>query len=312
MLTAMGGVVLVAPGPAEAQAPPPLAEVVKDLAPTGRLRAAINYGNPVLALRDPASGELRGVSVDLARELARRLAVDVTLVPFDAAGKVFEAARTGAWDIAFLAIDPVRAADIAFSPPYVLIEGTYMVPQASALKTIADVDREGVRIAVGRGSAYDLFLTRAITKAGLVRAPTSAAAVELFVRERLEAVAGVRQPLVDYAKTDPSVRVVEGRFMAIEQAMGTPKRRAAGLAYLESFIEEMKAGGLSPRRLHGIASRTPPSRLRASGNSGVSPGAAAHVNRLAALQHKPHIARWEGDLSQGERDACRQAEEPDV
>jgi polar amino acid transport system substrate-binding protein len=243
VLAAIVGLGFVAPRPAAAQAGQPAAEAVRDLAPTGKLRAAINTGNPVLAQRDAASGDLRGVSVDLARELARRLGVDVTLVPFDAAGKVFEAAKGGAWDVAFLAIDPVRAADIAFTAPYVLIEGTYMVPQASALKTISDVDREGVRIAVGKGSAYDLFLTRALKKAELVRAPTSAGAVELFVRERLEAAAGVKQPLVDYARTDPSVRVIEGRFMAIEQAMGTPRGRDAGLAYLDAFIEEMKASG---------------------------------------------------------------------
>ncbi|HKH97132.1 MAG TPA: ABC transporter substrate-binding protein [Beijerinckiaceae bacterium] len=243
VLAAIVGVGLVAPRPAAAQAVPPAPAVLKDLAPTGKLRAAINYGNPVLAQRNPASGDLRGVSVDLARELARRLGVEATLVPFDAAGKVFEAAKGGAWDVAFLAVDPVRAADIAFTAPYVLIEGTYMVPEASALKTIADVDREGVRIAVGRGSAYDLFLTRTIKKAELVRAPTSAGAVELFVREGLEAAAGVKQPLVDYARTDPSVRVIEGRFMAIEQAMGTPRGRDAGRAYLDAFVEEMKASG---------------------------------------------------------------------
>ena len=243
VLAAIVGVGLVFPRPAAAQAVPPAPVVLKDLAPTGKLRAAINYGNPVLAQRDPASADLRGVSVDLARELARRLGVEATLVPFDAAGKVFEAAKAGAWDVAFLAVDPVRAADIAFTAPYVLIEGTYMVPQASPLKTIADVDRDGLRIAVGRGSAYDLFLTRTIKKAELVRAPTSAGAVKLFVREGLEAAAGVKQPLVDYARTDPSVRVIEGRFMAIEQAMGTPRGRDAGLAYLDAFIEEMKASG---------------------------------------------------------------------
>jgi polar amino acid transport system substrate-binding protein len=228
---------------AKAQGAAPAPEAVKDLAPTGKLRAAINYGNPVLAQRDAASGDLRGVSVDLARELAGRLRVEVALVPFDAAGKVFEAATAGAWDIAFLAVDPVRAADIAFTAPYVLIEGTYMVPQDSRPRAVEDVDREGVRVAVGKGSAYDLYLTRALKKAELVRTATSAAAMELFVRERLEAAAGVKQPLVEFAKTNPNVRVLEGRFMAIEQAMGTPRGRDAGLAYLNAFIEEMKAGG---------------------------------------------------------------------
>ena len=163
---------------------PPAAHA--DLAPTGRLRAAINLGNPVLAQRDSATGEPRGVSVDLARELGRRLALPVELITYDAAGQVFEALKTGAWDIAFLAIDPARATEIAFTAPYVVIEGTYLVPAESPLRTIEDVDREGVRVAVGDKSAYDLYLTRTLKRAQLVRAPTSPAAIELFLqRHRL-------------------------------------------------------------------------------------------------------------------------------
>jgi polar amino acid transport system substrate-binding protein len=223
----------------------PSPDVVKDLAPTGRLRAAINLGNAVLAQKDAASGELRGVTVDLARELARRAGTPLDLVPFEAAGKVFEALRADAWDIAFLAIEPVRAAEIDFTAPYVLIEGTYMVPVDSPLKTIADVDRPGVRIAVGRGSAYDLYLTRTIKNATLVRAHTGGgrAMIELFLADKLEVAAGVKQPLVAYAKTDPNVRVMDGRFMEIQQAMGTPKGRAAAARYLRAFVEEMKASG---------------------------------------------------------------------
>ena len=156
-------------------------EARTQLAPTGTLRAAINYGNGVLAQRDPSSGELRGVSVDLSRELGRRLGVPVQLVPFDAAGKVADAARTGAWDIAFVAIDPARARDISFSPPYVVIEGGYMVPAGSHLRTIEDVDRDGVRLAVGNKSAYDLYLSRTLKHAKLVRAPTSPEAPGLFL-----------------------------------------------------------------------------------------------------------------------------------
>ena len=140
-----------------------------ELAPTGKLRAAINFGNPVLAQKDPATGEPRGVSVDLARELGRRLGVPVVLVTFDAAGKVFDALKTGSWDIAFMAIDPARAAEIVFTAPYVVIEGTYLVPADSALRTIEDVDRDGVRVAVGNKSAYDLYLTRTLKRAQLVR-----------------------------------------------------------------------------------------------------------------------------------------------
>ena len=199
-------------------------DVVKDLAPTGKLRAAVNFGNPVLARKDPATGEPRGVSVDLARELGRRLALPVELITYDAAGKVFDALKTVAWDIAFLAIDPVRAAEIAFTAPYVVIEGR---ARRFAVRTIEDVDREGVRVAVGNKSAYDLYLTRTLKRAQLVRAPTSPAAIEVFLKDKLEAAAGVKQPLVQFAKSNPNVRVMDGRFMAIEQAMGTPKGRRA-------------------------------------------------------------------------------------
>src|ERR1700675_1639739 len=139
--------------------------LVAELAPSGRLRAAINFGNSVLAQQDPAGGEPRGVSSELARELARPFGVPIDYVAFDAAGKVFDALKAGAWDIAFLAIDPVRAAGIDFTAPYVVIEGTYVVPAGSALRTIEDVDRAGARVAVAQGSAYDLYLTRALKHA---------------------------------------------------------------------------------------------------------------------------------------------------
>ena len=220
---------------------PPAA--VKELAPTGKLRAAINYGNPVLAHRDPATGEPRGISADLAREIGKRLGVPVEFVTFDAAGKVFDAMASAAWDVAFLAIEPARSVQIDFTAPYVIIEGVYVVPVNSPLRSVGDVDREGVRIAVGNKSAYDLYLTRTLKRAQLVRAPTSPAAVELFVKDRLEAVAGVKQPLVQFAKSDPNVRMIDGRFMAIEQAIGTPRGREAGARYLRGFVEEMKALG---------------------------------------------------------------------
>jgi len=220
-----------------------------ELAPTGKLRAAINFGNPVLAQKDQASGEPRGVSVDLARELGRRLGVPVELVTYDAAGKVFDALKTGAWDIAFLAIDPARATEIAFTAPYVVIEGTYLVPADSPLRTIQDVDHDGVRVAVGNKSAYDLYLTRTLKRAQLVRVPTSPEAIEVFLKDKLEAAAGVKQPLLQFAKTHPNVRVMDGRFMVIEQAMGTPKGREAGTLYLREFVEEMKASGFVARGL---------------------------------------------------------------
>ena len=217
-------------------------DVAKDLIPTGKLRAAINYGNTVLVQRS-ATGELSGITVDLTRELGKRLGVAVELVPFDGAGKSFAAVKSGDLDVGFFAIEPVRAAEIAFTSPYVIIEGTYMVPEDSPLKVIADVDREGVRIAVGLGSAYDLYLTRTLKHASLVRAPSSAAAMELFLTDKLEAGAGVKQPIVAFAKAHPGVRAMDGRFQTIEQAMGTAKAHAAGAAYLTAFIEEMKASG---------------------------------------------------------------------
>src|SRR3972149_10741397 len=142
-----------------------------DLAPTGKLRVGINYGNPVLATRDAVSGELRGVAVDLALELGRRVGVPTDLVAFESAGKMFDAVKASAWDVAFLAIDPGRADQISFTAPYIEIEGTYLVPPGSPLRAITEVDRIGVRIGVSAKSAYDLFLTRSIQNAQLGRAP---------------------------------------------------------------------------------------------------------------------------------------------
>ncbi|HEX8740323.1 MAG TPA: transporter substrate-binding domain-containing protein [Casimicrobiaceae bacterium] len=222
---------------------PPDRALVAELAPLGRLRVAINYGNPVLAQRDGGTGQPRGVSVDLANALAARARLDVELVTFDAAAKVFEALRGGAWDVAFLAIDPERAQAMSFTAPYLLIEGTYLVRAKSALRALDDFDRPGVRIAVGRGAAYDLVLTRTLKHAKLVRADTSAAAIELFVTGKLDAAAGVRQPLVAYAAVHPGFRVVDESFTSIRQAMALPRGRERALAYLGSFIEEMTACG---------------------------------------------------------------------
>jgi len=213
--------------------------VVKSLAPTGKLRVAINLGNMVLAQGTPDAP--RGITPDLARELSRRVGVPYELICFDAAGKVFEALKGGKVDVVFLAIEPVRAAEIAFTAPYVIIEGVYMVPKDSKLKTVADVDRDGVRIGVNKNSAYDLFLTRTLKHAQLVRGEDG---IQLFLKEKLEAAGGVKQPLVAYAKTNPNVKIMDGRFMEIQQAMGTPQGRdPAGANYLKSFVEEMKASG---------------------------------------------------------------------
>ncbi len=217
--------------------------ILRDLAPKGVLRAAINFGNPVLAQPGVEGGSPRGVSIALARELARQLGIDVEFVLFDAAGKVVEALTRNAWDVAFLAIDPVRAAGIEFTAPYVVIEGTYIVREGSPRRAITDFDQKGTKIAVGSGAAYDLFLTRTLKHASLVRAQTSAGAIDLFAAEGLDAAAGVRQPLQDYACRHPGFRVIGGRFTAIEQAMGTPLGRPVGAQVLRAFVEEMKRSG---------------------------------------------------------------------
>jgi len=232
-----------------AAVPPAPTLAVAQLAPGGTLRAAINYGNPLLAARD-ANGEARGVSVDLARELARRLGVPVELVTYTAAGKVVEGIKAGAWDVGFFAIDPVRAADTDFSTAYLLIEGAYLVPVDSAIRRNEDVDREGVRVVVGRGSAYDLYLTRELKRATLLRAPTSQAVTDMMVAEKIEVAAGVKQQMRADAKRLPGLRLLDGRFMEIRQAMAVPKGRAAGAAYLREFVEEMKASGFIADALH--------------------------------------------------------------
>jgi polar amino acid transport system substrate-binding protein len=220
---------------------PPAA--IADLAPGGKVRAAINFGNPILANKDPVSGEASGVSVDLARELGRRLGVPVELVTFIAAGKVADAVKAKEVDIAFVAIDPARAVDTTFSAPYVIIEGAYLVRDGSPIKANAEVDRPGVKVAVGKGSAYDLYLTRELKQATILRAPTSPQVVDYFLAEKLDVAAGVKQQLQADAKRVPGVHLLDGRFMVINQAMGTPRGRDAGAKYLAAFVEEMKASG---------------------------------------------------------------------
>ncbi|UVM52941.1 transporter substrate-binding domain-containing protein [Pseudomonas sp. B21-015] len=216
--------------------------VIDDLAPDGVLRAAINFGNPVLA-QQGRDGTPQGVSVALATALAQELGVRLEMITFDAAGKVFAALEEGAWNIAFLAIEPVREQQIAFSEPYVIIEGTYLVAADSAYTAVDDLDRQGLRLAVGKGAAYDLFLTRTLKQAQLERAETSAAAVDLFFDKGLDAAAGVRQPLEKVAAADPRYRVLEGAFTAIRQAMAVPRKREAGAAYVTAFVERKKAEG---------------------------------------------------------------------
>ena len=253
----MSAVVSLLTACATAVPPAPTATNVATLAPTGKLRAAINFGNPILASKGSA-GQPLGVSVDLARELGKRLGVPVELVLFDAAGKAVEAVKAAQVDIAFVAIDPARGADMLQTPPYVIIEGAYLVRSESPIKTNAEVDRPGNRIAVGNASAYDLYLSREIKAAKLQRAPTSPAVVDYFLAQGLEVAAGVRQQLELDAKRLPGLRLLDGRFMVIQQAMGMPKGRESAAAYLTAFVEDMKASGFVAAALarHGIQGAT--------------------------------------------------------
>lgn len=235
-----------------------------EFAPSGTLIAGVNYGNPVIAQRPASGDEPQGVGPELARELARRLGVPIKYVVYDTAGKMADAVKQGAWDVAFLAVDPARATDIAFSEPYVLIEGTYLVRNDSPLRRIEEFDRPGLKIAVAAKSAYDLWLTRNVKQAELVRLGTSQTAIDAFVAGQTDVAAGVKQPLVAAAKKTPGVRVIDGAFMTIGQASGVPKARHNAAAYLRGFIEEMKANGFVARTLAktgaGDATVAPPAR----------------------------------------------------
>ncbi len=225
------------------------------LMPTGRLRASINVGNPILARRDGPAGAV-GVSIDLARELARRLGVALELLVLPSAGESVEAVAGERADFGFFAIDPKRGEQIAFTAPYVIIEGAYLVRQDAPFTERQQVDREGVRVMVGKGSAYDLYLTRELRHARVERAPTSPAVVQTFLEQGSDVAAGVRQQLEADAARLGGLRLLDGHFMLIRQAMGLPKSRgAAAHAFLAAFVEEMKGIGFVAEALvrHGIA-----------------------------------------------------------
>lgn len=220
----------------------PMPAALTALAPTGTLRAAINFGNPVLAQRAP-DGTPGGVSVALATELAKQLGVPLAIIPFEQAGKVTDA-PPDTWDSCFLAMDPVRGQGIAFTAPYVLIEGGYAVADAAPQHTVDAVDAAGTEVAVVKGSAYDLYLTRTLKHAALVRYANNKDAGDAFLAGKQPVLAGVKQPLAALVAAHPGHRMLPGRFMSIEQAMGTPKTRdPAGAAYLQTFIATMKRSG---------------------------------------------------------------------
>jgi polar amino acid transport system substrate-binding protein len=233
----------------------PSLSIAQTLCPTGTLRAAINLGNPILANLDTTTNQPFGVSLDMATELAKRLGVDLELIVVTGAAKSVSALNDQNADVGFFAIDPLRAAEIAFTAPYVLIEGCYLVPTESSIQTNADVDQVGVRVAVGTGSAYDLFLTRELKHAQLVHEPNVASVVDAFLAQKLEVAAGIKQQLLAKAQQIPGLRLLEGRFMVIEQAMGVPKRYGnEAEVYVRQFVEDMKASGFVADALtrHGI------------------------------------------------------------
>lgn len=221
-------------------------DIPGDLAPTGPLRASINLGNPVLAQGTPTMPS--GVTVDIANELGVRLRVPVQLLCFDAARESFEAMKDGRADICFLAIDPGRADTVAFTAPYAVIEGVFAVPDDSPITTTTDVDREGVRVGVKQGSAYDLYLSRTLKSAQVVRGKEG---VAVFSEQQLEVAAGIRQPMEDFASAHGAVRLLEPRFMEIRQAVGTPRSRSdETIRFLREFVEQLKSEGFIAEALH--------------------------------------------------------------
>ena len=228
---------------------------IKDeLAPTGKLRVGTNHSNFLLVNPGSPHGAPRGIAPDLGAELARRLGVPVEYVSFDGAGQTADAVKKDAWDVAFLGAEPQRANEIAFTAAYLEIPVTFLVPAGSPIKSIADIDREGVRVSVSEKSAYDLFLTRTLKKAKLVRSQGIPASFETFKGQKLEALAGLRPGLMSDSEKLPGSRVLDGQVTAVQQAIGTPKARQAGAKYLHEFAEDVKASGFVARAIekHGV------------------------------------------------------------
>lgn len=221
-----------------------ISPVRAELAPTGKLRVGINHGNFLLVTPGSSASDPRGVAPDLARELGQRLGLPVEFSKFETAGTLADAVRTGAWDVAFLGAEPQRASEIAFTAAYLEIPATYLVPAGSPIRSIADVDRDGVRIAVSEKSAYELYLSRNIKHARLVLTRGIDASLEAFVTQKLEVLSGLRPRLLMDVEKLPGARLLDGQFTAVQQAIGTPKAREAAARYLRAFVEEVKASGL--------------------------------------------------------------------
>ncbi len=225
-----------------------------DLAPTGKVRAGVNYGNFILATKD-ASGQSRGVAIDLLHEVGRRLGVPVDIVAYDSVGAMVDAAKTGAWDIAFLGSEPAREIVIDFTAAYLEIEATYLVPATSSLRAASEVDREGVTVAAPARANYELYLTRTLKHAKLISAPNASAAFDLLAKGQVDALAGLKEALLGLVDKLPGSRILDGRFMGVQQSIGVPKGRAAGLAYLRRVVEEAKTSGLVGRAIEKTGAR---------------------------------------------------------
>jgi polar amino acid transport system substrate-binding protein len=226
----------------------------QELAPGGKLRVGLNYGNFLLVLKDNPDGSPRGIAPDLGRELGKRLGVPVEFVKFAQAGQLADGVRDGKCDVGFLGAEPQRAAEIAFTQAYLEIPVTFLVPAGSPIRSIADVDREGVRIAVSARSAYDLFLSRTLKHAKLVRAEGIDASYGLFAKEKLEVLAGLKPRLVSDAEKLPGARVLEGQVTGVQQALGVPRSRESAARFTREFIEEAKRSGLVAKIIekHGV------------------------------------------------------------
>jgi polar amino acid transport system substrate-binding protein len=218
--------------------------VRSEIAPSGKLRVGLNHGNFLLVTPGSSATDPRGVASDVARELGRRVGVPVEFIKFETAGKLGDGVKTGAWDVAFLGAEPQRAAEIAFTAAYLEIPSTYLVPAGSPIRSVAEVDREGVRIAVADQSAYGLYLARTIKHAKLVMTKGLDSSFEVFVSQKLEALAGLKPRLLTDVQKLPGARILDGQFTAVQQAIGTAKNREASARFLRAFVEEVKASGL--------------------------------------------------------------------
>jgi len=219
---------------------------LSSFAPTGTLRVGINLGNPLLASQDSSTQTLYGITIDIAHEISKRAALPINLIPYKTAGATVDAVKAGDIDLVFVAIDPIRGADISYTPAYIEIEGAYMVKTSSPIKANEAVDVEGTEIVVGKGSAYDLYLTREIQHASLLRSASSQAVVDDFMSGIGNVAAGVKQQLESDAKRYAGLRMLPGRFMVIHQALGIPKARPhyeKTTAYLSKLITELKQSG---------------------------------------------------------------------